>query len=260
MRLYRSPSPVLVLLGLLLAAPVAAQDSAPVKAGAKSGDPWASRTSAPAQTGGAKPAAPAAPSAAAQSATSSDTWAGGSAGGAKTPAVKRDQAAPRKQAVAKPRGKDKAKRKRTAGGPIAMSPGFAMLQGGKSRIFVEVSQKVDVTEQKAQGRIVYRIKGASVPLRNNRLPLLTGFFPTPVMDVRLVEQDNDVDLVIHLRQASTVEHRIVASEGGMVVQVDFPAVKSFVPPPIPNVATNDPARGKRMTETRKLESSGEPRD
>jgi hypothetical protein len=255
MGLHRSPSPVLLLLGLLLAAPAAAQD-APAQPGARSGDPWGSRNTAPQQAEVAKPAAPVVPSAAAESATSSDTWAGSS----QSPAAKPSKAAPRKQAATKARGKNKAKKPRASGGPIAMSPGFAMLQGGKSRIFVEVSKKVDVTEHKVQGRVIYRIKGASVPLRNNRLPLLTGFFPTPVMEARLVEQDNDVALVIDLRQASDVEHRIVESESGMVVQVDFPAIKNFVPPPVPGVAPGDPARSRRMTETKKLESSGEPRD
>src|SRR3954469_25117630 len=71
-------------------------------------------------------------------------------------------------------------------GAVASSPGFRMLEEGKSRVFVEVSQKVEVTEQKARGRVIYQLRGASVPVRNSRLPLLTSFFATPVGQVELI--------------------------------------------------------------------------
>src|SRR5690349_9328429 len=56
-------------------------------------------------------------------------------------------------------------------GPVASSPSFRMLDDGKSRVFVEVSQKVGVTEQKARGRVIYKLKGAAVPVRNSLRPL-----------------------------------------------------------------------------------------
>src|SRR5206468_12121349 len=84
------------------------------------------------------------------------------------------------------------------GAAVATFPGFKMLPDGSSRVFVEVSRKIDVTEHKAEGRITYRLKGAAVPIRTNRLPIDTSFFPTPVGRIQLVEEGDDADLVIEL--------------------------------------------------------------
>src|SRR5262249_37448535 len=94
-------------------------------------------------------------------------------------------AAPRPPAKALPkktpaRKKPKADKPAPVLGAVVSSPAFRMLDEGKSRVFVEVSQKVPVSEQKAKGRVVYKLKGAAVPVRNSLRPLLTNFFPTPV--------------------------------------------------------------------------------
>ncbi len=118
----------------------------------------------------------------------------------------------------------KTAKRRERKGPVANYPGFRVLDGGASRVWVEISEKVAITEHKAEGRIVYRMKGVSVPTRTNRLPLETMFFPTPVGRVLLTElDDGDVDLVIELRQPSTPSHKLVETEGGVTLQVDFPA-------------------------------------
>src|SRR5262245_4373393 len=44
-------------------------------------------------------------------------------------------------------------------GPVATYPGFKMLEDGGSRVFVEISRKVEITEHKAEGRVTYRMKG-----------------------------------------------------------------------------------------------------
>ncbi|MDC0746891.1 hypothetical protein [Polyangium mundeleinium] len=120
--------------------------------------------------------------------------------------------------------KAKKAKKRDPKAPVANSPGFQLLAGGVSRVSVEISQKVDITEHKAEGRIAYRMKGVSVPTRTNRLPLETMFFQTPVSRVLLAElDDGDVDLVIELKQPSTPSYKLVETEGGVTLQVDFPA-------------------------------------
>ncbi|MDI1483241.1 hypothetical protein [Polyangium sp. y55x31] len=139
--------------------------------------------------------------------------------GASAPAASR---APVKKAR-----KAKKAKKRDPNAPVASSPSFQILAGGVSRVWVEISQKVDVTEHKAEGRIAYRMKGVVVPTRTNRLPLETMFFQTPVGRVLLTElDDGDVDLVIELKQPSTPSHKLVESEGGVTLQVDFPAPAS----------------------------------
>jgi hypothetical protein len=111
-----------------------------------------------------------------------------------------------------------------------------MIEDGKSRVFLEVSQKVEITERKAQGRVVYRLAGASMATRNSRLPLLTSFFPTPVGQIVLVTQGGDTDLVIDLREAATPVHRVIESPRGIVLQVDFPSPEGA------RAGTGEPAR------------------
>ncbi|MDC3961680.1 hypothetical protein [Polyangium jinanense] len=131
-------------------------------------------------------------------------------------------AAPR--APVKKARKAKKAKKRDPKAPVASSPSFQILASGVSRVWIEVSEKVDVTEHKAEGRIAYRLKGVVVPTRTNRLPLETMFFQTPVGRVLLVElDDGDVDLVVELKQPSTPSYKLVETEGGVTLQVDFPA-------------------------------------
>jgi len=140
---------------------------------------------------------------------------------AKSPAAAKPVAA----ATTKPKavaGKKKKKQDAPITGPIATYPGFRMLDGGGSRVSVALSKKVTVTEHKAEGKLTYRIQGMQVPTRNNRRPLLTTFFTTPVSRIELVERDGDVDLVIDLRAATTPQHRLVESDRGVELQVDFP--------------------------------------
>src|SRR4051794_4720048 len=108
--------------------------------------------------------------------------------------------------VPAPRGKRHRMGHASSGAPVATSPGFYRLDGGSTRVVVEVNRKVDISENRAQGRIVYRIRGTEVLQHNSGLPLLTGFISTPVDRVQLVQQGPDLDLVIDLRQASEVAH------------------------------------------------------
>jgi hypothetical protein len=109
-------------------------------------------------------------------------------------------------------------------GPVATYPGFRMLDGGGSRVLVTLSKKVNVTEHKAEGKLTYRIRGVTVPTRTNRLPLLTAFFSTPVARAELVSREGDVDLVIELRSAATAQFRVIETDKGAELQVDFPKV------------------------------------
>jgi hypothetical protein len=106
--------------------------------------------------------------------------------------------------------------------PIANAPAFFRLDDGSTRISVECEAKVDIGEHHAQGRLVYRLKGARVMQRTNQLPLVTSWFATPVERAQLVQNGNDVDLVIELREATTPAFRAVETPRGIVIQVDFP--------------------------------------
>lgn len=137
--------------------------------------------------------------------------------------------APAKPARRAPR---KAKKPRVVKGPVANFPSFRVLPDGSSRIHVAISEKVIVAERKAEGRIAYRLKGTSVPVRTNLLPLETSFFKTPVARVALVEAgDEDVELIVELRQPSSVTYKTVDTDAGMLLQVDVPAPAPQSPPP-----------------------------
>lgn len=167
-------------------------------------------------------------------------------------------AAPAAQPQRAPARKKKAK-KVAPGTPIASYPGFRMLDGGGSRVLVSLTKKVSVTEHKAQGKLTYRIQGVQVPTRTNRLPLITTFFSTPVSRAELVERDGDVDLVIDLRAAATPQVRMIETDRGAELQVDFPKVEAegaSTPPAGAGAPKADPPAG-RPAAAKKLDAKSE---
>ena len=137
------------------------------------------------------------------------------------------------------------------GSPLAGAPSFVRLDDGATRIVLEVSSRVDVTENRAQGRVVYRLKGAQVGERTNQLPLLTGFFSTPVERMQLVQQGPDVDLIIDLREASEPVQRVVETPRGIVLQIDLPRSMSFEKhgEQAPDTTSRDRAHKRNATQT-----------
>lgn len=140
------------------------------------------------------------------------------------------------------------------GVPVASFPGFSRLDDGSTRIWLEVSSKVDVAENKAHGRVVYRLKGTYVMQRTNQLPLLTGFFATQVERVQLVQAGPDVELTIELREDSQFVHRVVDTPRGIVLQVDFPPVAP------PDHDKGEKPRQKRTNESRTLRNDQDKND
>ena len=84
--------------------------------------------------------------------------------------------------------------------PIAEWPGFRMTDDGGSEVMVEFSKALAApTEHKAAGTITYVFPGAVVTKHNNKNPLLTIHFNTPVLDARLVTVKGELHLVVQLR-------------------------------------------------------------
>jgi hypothetical protein len=84
--------------------------------------------------------------------------------------------------------------------PIAEWPGFRMTDDGGSEVMVEFSKALGApTEHKAAGSITYVFPGAVVTKHNNKNPLLTIHFNTPVLDARLVTVKGELHLVVQLR-------------------------------------------------------------
>jgi hypothetical protein len=132
------------------------------------------------------------------------------------------------------------------GTPIASFPGFTRLDDGKTRIFVEVSKKVDIAEARTPGRVTYRLRGTTVLQRTNQMALVTGYFTTPVERVQLVPVGPDLDVVIELREVTEPTHSVVETPRGMVLWVDFPRSAAFGRADTPPEAARPRARRSRQ--------------
>ena len=142
-----------------------------------------------------------------------------------------------------------------SGVPVATYPSFRMLEGGSSRVTLEVDRKVDVVEQKLSGRVLYKLRGTHTPGKVARLPLNTAFFASPVGRVELLGQADGATLSIDLREASEVQYRVIDTPRGIVLQVDFPPATT---PAIRDQAQAngdailEPERATRGTDTKRL--------
>lgn len=104
-------------------------------------------------------------------------------------------------------------------------PGFRMLTSGASQVFLQTtgSVKYSLIEQKT--KLIVKLKDASVHLSNNRNPLVTTHFNTPVRRAYLKKKRRaGVELVIELKQPCTCQ--ITQSFEGddyHYLFIDFPA-------------------------------------
>ena len=106
--------------------------------------------------------------------------------------------------------------------PVVAWPGFQMVPGG-SRVFVAMTRPAVVTETSAPLQRIFHIAGGRIALSNNRRPLITEAFDTPMGRASLRPVRGGVDLVVAMR--AEVEHRMsqeVGPQGLNFVYVDFP--------------------------------------
>jgi hypothetical protein len=106
--------------------------------------------------------------------------------------------------------------------------GFVSHDDGSSTIFVELTSSVAVDFSQKERTATYTLRGANVPLRNNRRPLLTREFDSAVMSARLVpdKKAKTTRLVVELREAVTPTHKMVARGQGFALEVKVPAPKA----------------------------------
>jgi hypothetical protein len=108
--------------------------------------------------------------------------------------------------------------------PQVTFTGFHEFEDGSARIWVRLTKAVNVEEQAAKGKVTFVLKGAKVPGRNNKNPLITSHFTSSVMSARLLATKHDAELVITLKQDVAPKHRVVSRPDGTIsVQIDFPA-------------------------------------
>jgi hypothetical protein len=105
--------------------------------------------------------------------------------------------------------------------PTATYPGYRVVDGDRTRsmVLVEVSRNVEVTQQRAEGRLIYVIHNTAVPERVNRLPLIADEFGTVVSRISLEQAGPDAFLVIETRSKVEATHRVVSTDNGVNVEV-----------------------------------------
>jgi hypothetical protein len=107
--------------------------------------------------------------------------------------------------------------KRPSGAASVTYPGFRVRADGSSVVWVTLTRPISLEERGAGKVIVFRLPGAYVDVRNNTHPLLTDHFATPVRSIRLRPEQDGSSLVLELRQALPVTHRVMEGPSGTVV-------------------------------------------
>jgi hypothetical protein len=115
-------------------------------------------------------------------------------------------------------------------------PGFLLLDDGTSRLFLQTTGPVAYTITEKSRQITLRLKNAKVHLRNNRNPLVTVHFNTPLDRAYLKKNRKSLDLVLELRQpAAPSISQTTDSDGYHYLFIDFP------PGDYPVLANKNPA-------------------
>jgi hypothetical protein len=110
-----------------------------------------------------------------------------------------------------------------AGDSDAIMPGFETLGDGSTRLFVQLTKPVAYDTKTGRTAITYVLKGARIDRRNNRNPLVTVHFNTPVASARLVPHGHDVWFVVELRaNASPTTTMDAKGDGTATLQIAFP--------------------------------------
>jgi hypothetical protein len=115
--------------------------------------------------------------------------------------------------------------------PAASAPveviftGFARRTDKGASIFVRMTGEVPVVEEQSGRRLVYRLTGAKLGVKNNANPLPTGSFGPPVVSVALVAGSASVDVVIDLTSEpgeKAPTYRVVSQSGIATLIVELP--------------------------------------
>lgn len=88
---------------------------------------------------------------------------------------------------------------RKAKGRLITWLGFQMRADGGSRFFLQMTQKPEFSVKKSEGRIEILLQSARIYMRNNRRPLETRFFSTPVLRSRLRGRGRDVAWIFEMK-------------------------------------------------------------
>ena len=150
-----------------------------------------------------------------------------------------------------PKKKPAATKKADADKPATVNvPGFRMTRTGETKIFVQIHGKPEVRQYATRAGVTYVLSDCRVPVYNNRHPLMTQYFNTPVSDARLRQHRKDVHLQIDLRAPSSPTARLIelVKDEVALLEVTFPAGNYYAQIPS-GPMRGIPGRGKRRNES-----------
>ena len=84
-----------------------------------------------------------------------------------------------------------------------MSTGFRLTKDGGSEIVIQTSAEVTLEERSTAAGSVFVVKNCRVQRSNDRRPLDTRFFDSPVTGVTLKEHGGDLEINVALRGSAT---------------------------------------------------------
>jgi len=103
-------------------------------------------------------------------------------------------------------------------------PGFLMRPDGGSRIFIQTTKALDYKRDAKKKRITLRFENTNVYLSNNRNPLVTIHFNTPVKRAYLQRRMKTAELIVELKVDSEATiTQFADGDGYHYLFVDFPA-------------------------------------
>lgn len=110
---------------------------------------------------------------------------------------------------------------------VVTMAGLRLHDDGSSTLYVELTRPVPVDVEGTGKDLVFNLRGARVPFRNNENPLLAQHLASVVRSARLVAGKRDVALVVELRQVAKPRHEMVNRPGGAAtLKIDFPPAAS----------------------------------
>jgi hypothetical protein len=102
-------------------------------------------------------------------------------------------------------------------------PGFLMRVDGGSRLFLQTTVSLDYRLEEKKKRIVLKLNDAQVFLSNNRNPLVTTHFNTPIRRAYLKVRNQTTELVIELKVSKAPEiTQMIDQDGYHYMFIDFP--------------------------------------
>jgi len=130
--------------------------------------------------------------------------------------------------------------------------------GAGSRFFVQVSGDVRMETHREEGRIVVLIRNARIHLANNRNPLESRFFNTPVVRAYLERRGRNVAFVMDLRADVQPQVEIREAAGDYRFIVASFAAGNFVARPTPAAPANDNADVRLPSNMQELDNERPP--